>query len=207
MNPATGSNPDTSSDHGNDQHAAGRLDGHQLLALARQAIATRLEVGSPTTPALQERALTLPGACFVTLTRDGRLRGCIGSLEAWRPLAEDLRENALAAAFRDPRFPPVSLEEWPHIRIEVSILKAPHPLPVADEAEALTRLVPGRDGVILRYGRHCATFLPQVWEALPEPRTFLAELKRKAGLAPDFWAADLELSVYAVHKWKEGELP
>lgn len=193
--------------HGNGRHTASQIDGGRLLALARQAIAARLESADTATPTPPEAALTRPGACFVTLTRDGRLRGCIGSLEAWRPLAEDLRENALAAAFRDPRFAPVSQEEWPRIRIEVSVLEAPRPLPVANEAEALAQLVPGRDGVILRHGRHCATFLPQVWDSLPEPRTFLGELKRKAGLAPDFWAADLELAVYAVHKWKEGELP
>ena len=132
------------------------------------------------------------------------MRGCIGSLQVHRPLIDDLSANAYAAAFRDPRFEPVSAAEWPEVRVEVSILSTPQSISFKDEADALRQLRPGIDGVILEQGRHRATFLPQVWEQLPDPRQFLAQLKRKAGLAPDFWAPDLGLQRYLVEKFKEG---
>ena len=119
------------------------------------------------------------------------------------PLREDLRANAQAAAFDDPRFPPLNAEELDTTRVEVSVLSRPEPLSFADEADCLAQLRPGVDGVILEYGWHRATFLPQVWEQLPEPRQFMAHLKRKAGLAPDFWSGDLRLSRYGVEKFKE----
>lgn len=178
--------------------------GALLVALARAAIARELgeAVGElPHPPWLDE-----PGAVFVTLTKHGELRGCIGSLHARRPLGRDLEANARAAAFDDPRFPPLGRDEWPEIRVEVSLLSPPEPLSPADEAEALTQLRPGIDGVILEYGWYRATFLPQVWAQLPEPRDFLAHLKRKAGLPPDFWAKGLKLSRYTVEKFKEGEV-
>lgn len=187
--------------------ALGRL----LLALARHAIARELGLADPppNLGAPPPRALEKPAATFVTLTRDGRLRGCIGTLEACRPLGEDVAANARAAAFRDPRFAPVSVEEWSLLDLEVSLLQTPQPLAAAGEADALAALVPGEDGLILRYGAHCATFLPQVWEALPEPPRFLAELKAKAGLPRDFWAPQVELATYRVHKWRQhrGERP
>lgn len=175
--------------------------GPRLLTLARGAIAARL--GQATPGDTDDADLQAPGATFVTLTRDGRLRGCIGSLEAWRPLAADVRENACAAAFRDPRFPPLSADELLQTRVEVSLLTPATPLAFSSEAEALAQLQPGLDGVILECAGRRATFLPQVWEQLPEPRHFLARLKEKAGLAPDFWDPDLRLSVYRVEKWKE----
>jgi AmmeMemoRadiSam system protein A len=144
-----------------------------------------------------------PGASFVTLTKGGDLRGCIGSLEAHRPLAEDVRANAVAAAFRDPRFMPLSREEFGDIRVEVSLLSPTEPLAAGSEAEALAALRPGVDGVVFEYAHHRSTFLPQVWEQLPQPAEFLAHLKRKAGLPQDFWAADVRLSRYTVSKWKE----
>ena len=144
-----------------------------------------------------------PGASFVTLTRQGELRGCIGSLEAHRPLERDVRENALGAALRDPRFMPLSRGEFDAIRVEVSLLSASEPLEVADEAAALAALRPHVDGVVFEYGHLRSTFLPQVWEQLPDPDQFLAHLKRKAGLPMDFWAEQVRLSRYTVTKWKE----
>jgi len=188
--------------------AAGSQRGHVLLALAREAIATVLYVPPPVArwPASELAAswLRAPGACFVTLTRQSRLRGCIGSVRARRPLADDVRANARAAALSDPRFPPLTAGELPGTRIEVSLLSAASPLPVASEEEALAALRPGIDGIILEVGGEThATFLPQVWENLPSPRDFLAHLKHKAGLAPGFWSADLRLQRYTVTKWTE----
>lgn len=178
--------------------------GPGLLRIARQAIGEefgeRLEL--PTAlfdhPELQQAAAT-----FVTLHLAGRLRGCIGTLEAHRTLLNDVRHNAKAAAFRDPRFPPLRAEEFPQITIEVSLLTAPVALHFNSEAEALAQLRPGVDGVILRCATQRATFLPQVWEDLPEPGQFMAQLKRKAGLAMDDWNDDIQLARYEVKKWTE----
>lgn len=172
-----------------------------LLGLARNAIAGRF--GEAPARTADSPELHAPGAVFVTLTRNGQLRGCIGSLEAWRPLGEDVRKNALAAAFHDPRFEPLAADELPATRVEVSLLEAPVALPCRDEADALARLRPGIDGVILSAGRHRATFLPQVWEQLPEPAAFLARLKEKAGLPAGYWGPDVRLERYAVTQWKE----
>jgi len=177
--------------------------GSTLLALARSAIINRLGAVAADTVTTDEPALAHPAATFVTLTRNGSLRGCIGSLEAWRPLADDVRENACSAAFRDPRFPPLSADELAEIRVEVSLLTPAEPMHFADESDALRQLRPGVDGLILSHGSHRATFLPQVWEQLPEPAVFLAHLKQKAGLRPDFWSDDIALSRYRVEKWKE----
>jgi AmmeMemoRadiSam system protein A len=187
---------------------AGRQRGRVLLALAREAIAAALYLPAPAArwPAgeLEAPWLRAPGACFVTLTRQGRLRGCIGSVRARRPLADDVRANARAAALSDPRFPPLTAGELPDTRIEVSLLSAASPLPAASEEEALAALRPGVDGIILEVGGEThATFLPQVWENLPSPRDFLAHLKHKAGLPPDFWSPELRLQRYTVSKWTE----
>jgi AmmeMemoRadiSam system protein A len=147
--------------------------------------------------------LDAPGAVFVTLTLDGELRGCIGSLEAHRPLRENLRANAFAAAFRDPRFPPLTVAEFGRVRVEVSELGAPEQLDVASESDAWRAVAPGVHGVILQWRRHRSTFLPQVWGQLPTAREFFAALKRKAGLPADFWAPDLRLSRYTVRTWAE----
>ncbi|MFA7279996.1 MAG: AmmeMemoRadiSam system protein A [Sterolibacterium sp.] len=178
--------------------------GSILLTLARNAIAEKLGAAhlpnpeSSSHPALLER-----GAVFVTLTQNGDLRGCIGSLEAWRPLHEDVSANAVAAALRDPRFPPLSADELAKTRVEVSLLTPAQPMSFASEADATAQLRPLIDGVILEYGKHRGTFLPQVWESLPEPGEFMAQLKRKAGLPPNFWSNELKLSRYQVEKWKE----
>lgn len=175
--------------------------GATLLTLARGEIAGKL--GHEVPPLAQAAWLDEPGACFVTLTADGALRGCVGTLEAHRPLGLDVRENARAAAFRDPRFAPLTREEFEAIRVEVSVLSPSEALDGADEAHALRCLRPGVDGVIFEYRHQRSTFLPQVWEQLPDPAEFLAQLKRKAGLPADFWAEDVRLSRYTVTKWKE----
>lgn len=175
--------------------------GEVLLRIARAAIEGAF--GARSDVEHVARWLAEPGAVFVTLTQNDRLRGCIGSLEAYRPLVEDCRENALAAAFRDPRFPPLTAAELPITRIEVSLLSAPSPIRFATEAEALAALEPGSDGVIFECARRRSTFLPQVWEQLPDRATFMAHLKQKAGLPPDFWSPEVRLSRYTVEKWKE----
>lgn len=175
--------------------------GTTLLTLARNAIAAKF--GLSPAEAGDKPELHRPGATFVTLTRDGQLRGCIGSLEARRPLRMDVQENACAAAFRDPRFAPLDPAEFATTRVEVSLLTAPQPMSFTGEADALAQLRPGIDGVILSAGRHRATFLPQVWEQLPTPAVFMAHLKQKAGLPPDYWGADIRVERYQVQKWKE----
>ncbi|PWH18135.1 MAG: AmmeMemoRadiSam system protein A [Anaerolineae bacterium] len=177
-----------------------------LLRLARQAIETGVR-GEPL-PALDllslPAALQAQGASFVTLTLDGRLRGCIGALEPYQPLAEDVREHALAAALRDPRFPPVTPAELPRIHIEISRLTRPRPLPYTDVQDLLNRLTPGVDGVILRDGWRRATFLPQVWAQLPDKEEFLAHLCLKMGVAPDLWRRKtLEVQTYQVEEFHE----
>lgn len=177
--------------------------GPTLLAIARAAIAEQLGVPAPPIEAAQW--LDEPGATFVTLTCAGALRGCIGSLVAERALRADVESNALAAAFGDPRFAPLSAREYRTFKVEVSLLSPMQPVTVESETHALTLLRPGIDGVLLEYGLRRGTFLPQVWEQLPEPRAFLAHLKKKAGLPADFWADEIRLSRYTVTKWRENE--
>lgn len=177
--------------------------GPTLLTLARRAIARDLGLPHHDSVEVQQN-LRGPGACFVTLTLDGHLRGCIGSLEAWRSLKDDVEANARAAAFRDPRFPALTAEEFERVRIEVSVLSAPEPMEVTTEQEAVERLHPGVDGVILMAGAHRGTFLPQVWQQLPDPHDFIAHLKRKAGLASTaVWQPDWHLSRYGVTAFEE----
>ena len=177
--------------------------GQTLVRLARAAIANQFGLASDELP--HNGWLAEPGATFVTLNLHGQLRGCIGSLEAHRPLLDDVRQNAVAAAFRDPRFPPLTKQEFAETSIEVSLLSTPEPITFTSEENALGQLHPGRDGVILAWGLHRATYLPQVWEQLPDPHVFMTHLKNKAGLPEDFWADDVKLSRYTVQKWREGE--
>jgi AmmeMemoRadiSam system protein A len=180
--------------------ARGRL----LVRIARESLAEALGLGVAADyrePWLQE-----PGASFVTLTCWGKLRGCVGSIRAYRPLFDDVWLNVRAAAFHDTRFPPVERDEFTHLQVEVSLLSTPQPLPpFAREEEALAALRAGIDGIILEAGSNRSTFLPQVWEQLPDPQDFLAHLKRKAGLPEHFWAPDVRLHRYTVIKWVEGE--
>jgi len=179
----------------------GKINGKVLIDIARNAIAE--EFGAARKPYPQENWLLQPAATFVTLSENGNLRGCIGSLEAHRPLAEDVRQNAMYAAFRDPRFLPLTQDEFPRIQVEISLLTPPQPMSFIDEADALAQLKPGVDGVVFEYGRYRSTFLPQVWESFVQPREFLAMLKRKAGLPGDFWEEGVKLSRYTVTKWSE----
>ena len=177
--------------------------GTTLLAIARGAIAQALG----RSVAMHEDAhwLQEPGATFVTLTQDGGLRGCIGSLEARLRLLDDVRANAVAAALRDPRFAPLASHELDTIRIGVSLLSPMQPMAVRDETDALAQLRVGIDGLVFECLGRRSTFLPQVWEQLATPRDFLGQLKAKAGFAPDFWAADVRLHRYTVAKWEEEE--
>jgi AmmeMemoRadiSam system protein A len=176
-----------------------------LTGLARAAIARKLGLSfdEPVTAEadwLQERAAT-----FVTLQMHGNLRGCVGTLEAHRSLIEDVRGNAVAAAFHDSRFAPLSAEEFVQIQIEVSVLSIPEAMHACSESIACSRLRPGIDGVVIKFGTHKATFLPQVWDQLPEPKNFMAHLKIKAGLAIDFWHPEVLLYKYQVNKYREHE--
>ena len=175
--------------------------GHVLLSQARKAIAD--ELGQPAPAALTDPRLDGCGATFVTLTKGGELRGCIGSLNAHRALGIDVRENAVAAALSDPRFPPLSADEFNKVRIEVSLLSEPEFLEFRDEADALAQLRPGVDGVIFFNGCQKATFLPQVWEQLPDKASFMGALKQKARLPVDFWGPNVMIATYQVDKWHE----
>jgi AmmeMemoRadiSam system protein B/AmmeMemoRadiSam system protein A len=176
--------------------------GRVLLPIARAAIASA--VGCIT--AVKESApwLQRPGATFVTLrSGDGELRGCIGSLQPHRPLVEDVKNNAVAAALHDSRFTPLQPSELDALRVEVSLLSQATPMSFASEDDLLAQLRPGVDGLVLQWGGRRATFLPQVWEQLPQPRDFLAQLKRKAGLPPAFWDDAVRVERYTVRKWVE----
>ncbi len=177
-----------------------------LLHLAREAIHAALGAGPmPEIPlgTLPPR-LRAKGAAFVTLTLHEQLRGCIGSLAAHRPLALDVQHHAVNAAFDDPRFPPLTDLEFQPLRIEISVLSEAQPLHYTDPDDLLQRLRPGVDGVILERGWNRGTFLPQVWEQLPEPQLFLSHLCQKAGLPANAWRwPDIQVSVYQVEKFME----
>lgn len=193
------------------------MDGRLLLEAARGAIADALGVSDahdpdagvpdagvrPPDPDASPEEATAKGAAFVTLTIDGRLRGCIGSLEAWRPLLDDVRANARHAAFDDPRFPPLTPVEFARVRLEVSVLTPPEPLVFTSEADLLGQLVPHEDGLVLEASGHRGTFLPQVWEQLPTPTAFLRGLKRKAGLPETWWGPGVRVSRYRVTAFEE----
>jgi hypothetical protein len=175
--------------------------GRTLLSIARGTIET--EVLNKPKPEASDAWLGQTGATFVTLTKDGGLRGCIGSLEPARALGEDVAQNALGAAFRDPRFPAMSAAEWPQCRVEVSLLSTPKPLRFADETDLLAQIRAGEDGLILEADGKRGTFLPQVWEAIAEKQVFIKELIRKAGLPADTRLTHCKVSRYRVIKWKE----
>ncbi|MGC9348241.1 MAG: AmmeMemoRadiSam system protein A [Anaerolineae bacterium] len=182
-------------------------EGRFLVRFARHTIAGALRDELPTEESVDPptERLSQPGAAFVTLhTGAGALRGCIGSLMAHRPLIEDVRANALAAAFDDPRFPPLTLAELPNIVVEVSVLTTPKPLDYEAGQDLIEKLRPHVDGVVIQQGWHRATFLPQVWEQLPSPVEFLTNLCYKAGLPASTWRqGDLEVLTYRVQKFEE----
>lgn len=176
-----------------------------LLAIARRSIAHGVSTGEP----LFIQIDCLPAALldlrcsFVTLRRQGELRGCTGSMEPCQPLAIDVAEVACRTALADPRFLPVQAAELDEIHIEVSVLSPLEPFPVASESELLACLQPGVDGLVLEYGLHQATFLPKVWSSLRSPRDFVGELKRKAGLPLDFWSEEIVLHRYHTESFAE----
>ncbi len=182
--------------------------GEILLPIARSSISAVLI--SDTQVQVHEAVEDAPwlqkqGACFVTLNQKGQLRGCIGTLEAHRSLLEDVKSNARSAAFHDPRFSPLTSEELKYTEIEVSLLSPMQALNFSNEQEALKQLQPGIDGLVFEFGRYRSTFLPQVWQQLPATTDFMAHLKQKAGVNPDFWSDEIKLSRYTVSKWKESD--
>lgn len=179
-----------------------------LLRLAREAMEDAVR-GKPLPPLdlkSMPPALQEDGASFVTLTMNGELRGCIGALEAYQPLAEDVRDHAIAAALQDPRFPPVVEGELNRIRIEVSRLSAPRPLEYSSGEDLLKKLTPHVDGVVLKDGIRRATFLPQVWEKIPDPADFLDHLCLKMGARRDAWrTGKLQVFVYRTEEFAESD--
>jgi AmmeMemoRadiSam system protein A len=178
----------------------------RLLSIARESIASQLrdKIESRIELASLPLDLQAPGACFVTLTRAGDLRGCIGSLEARQPLAADVHEHAADAAFHDFRFAPLTDPEFQDLHIEVSVLSAPVPLQYSNPEELPALLHPGADGVILARGLRRATFLPQVWEKVPDPHSFLDMLCEKMGFDYDLWRREkLEVFTYQVESFED----
>lgn len=170
----------------------------QLKDLARASIFSGLHSGIPLPVELEEFSQNLRQVCatFVTLHSQGRLRGCIGTVEAHRPMVEDVVEHAYAAAFQDPRFEPLREAELDELDIRISILSPRRLMRVASEQDLLEQLRPGTDGLVLELGQQGATFLPTVWQQLPNPADFLKQLKRKAGLDPKAWDAGLRFYRY-----------
>ncbi|HEY6281723.1 MAG TPA: AmmeMemoRadiSam system protein A [Burkholderiales bacterium] len=174
-----------------------------VLPIARATIGQAL--GRQTTADESAPWLYEPRACFVTLKMNGELRGCIGSLKAQRSLLTDLKANALAAAFHDPRFEPLTNGEFDYTRIEISLISVIEPIYFVNEQDALNQLRPAIDGIIFEYQNQSSTFLPQMWESLPTPQLFMAQLKHKAGLPPSFWVEGVRLSRYTVFRFHESE--
>ena len=174
-----------------------------LRKLAHESVEYGLQHGDtlPVDTARYPRPLREPGASFVTLQKNGELRGCIGSLEAHRPLVEDVVHNAYAAAFSDPRFPPLSERELADVDFHISILTPAVPIDFNSEADLLRQLRPGIDGLVLEDGIHRGTFLPSVWEQLPDAEQFLQHLKLKAGLPPNYWSDTLKVSRYTTESF------
>ncbi|MGO5287779.1 AmmeMemoRadiSam system protein B [Pseudoscardovia suis] len=219
--PAGAENADSESSHG-DTSALPADAGPVLLSIARRALEDALGIDSsdtahaaqsesesqhpnpakpikPDSLSARHRAwLHAPGASFVTLTEDGRLRGCIGTLTPHQSLEEDVAEHAVDAAFRDPRFPAVRPWEYPFLDVEVSVLGSPHPIDASSREAVERALTPGTDGLILGDGRHRATYLPQVWEQLPDPHDFVGQLLLKAGLPRDYWSDEMTAQTYRV---------
>lgn len=175
----------------------------ELHELARASIELALQQGQlvPYDGEPEDPQLNRPSASFVTLRVGEELRGCCGTIEPARPLSEDVWNNAYASAFADPRFPPLLPHEWPETNIQISVLSEPERLGVRTEAQLLDVLRPGRDGLILQYGSRRSTFLPAVWEQLPEPVRFVRHLKMKAGWPIDFWPVDMEAWRYTTESF------
>jgi AmmeMemoRadiSam system protein A len=178
-------------------------DRETLIEIARHSIAYGLQHGraAPVTVADYPASLQEHKATFVTLMLHDELRGCIGTLQAYRPLVEDVSENAFAAAFRDPRFSRLTRNEFEHLRLHISILSTPEPIHFNDEDDLLAQLRPHVDGLVLEEGFNRGTFLPQVWDSLPDPKQFLQHLKQKAGLPPNYWSKTIKMQRYTVEEF------
>jgi AmmeMemoRadiSam system protein A len=178
-----------------------------LLDVARQSIQSGLAYQCPleVEPADYPESLRLQRATFVTLTIEQRLRGCIGILEARLPLVKDVAEHAFAAAFEDPRFPPLGQAEFSDLELHISVLSPSEPIHFRSEEDLLAQLRPNVDGLILRLGQRRATFLPSVWESLSEPFLFVTQLKQKAGLPLDFWSDELQFERYITESFGDGD--
>lgn len=169
------------------------IEKQQMLTAARESIrhglnfGTRIEV-DPTKYSAELREMR---ACFITLKIDDLLRGCIGNIQPRETLVESICHNAHSAAFHDPRFGALRADEFPLLKIEISVLSEPEPIHFESEQDLIAQLVPGKDGLVISTDRHSATFLPSVWVQLPEPDRFLDHLKEKAGLQASDWPADL----------------
>ncbi len=175
-----------------------------LTGVARSSIEGGLHGEEPCVdPSAHPPALQEQRASFVTLCKQGELRGCIGALEAERPLVEDVARSAHGAAFRDPRFPPLRVEELKELEIHISVLSPLESVPVHSRDELIASLRPKVDGLLLRQGTLRGTFLPSVWESLPDPRDFLRELERKAGLGQDSWSQPIECLRYTTQEWRD----
>lgn len=176
---------------------------HFLLDLAHRSITYGLKHGAAVPLEMDNLApeLRRPGASFVTLEKRGQLRGCIGMLQPVRPLAEDVAHNAFAAAFSDPRFPPLEAAELDDLDIHISILGEPSAMAIASEEDLIRQLQPGIDGLILQEGARRATFLPSVWESLPEPRRFVEHLKQKAGWPKHYWSPQIQAYRYQTEQF------
>lgn len=175
-----------------------------LLQLAKDSIAHGLKQGRAKAIDIEDydSELQQARACFVTLHKNGQLRGCIGSLEAQRELVRDVAENAFAAAFRDPRFRPVEQKELDRLALSISVLTPSSEILFDSQQSLIDQIRPGIDGLILQYGHHRGTFLPSVWEQLPTTEEFLQHLKLKAGLAADFWSDDLRVFRYQTESFE-----
>lgn len=175
-----------------------KADQENLLRIAEASIRHGLELRTPlpVDPTEFSAPLQQQRASFVTLLKRGQLRGCIGHLEATQAVVADVAANAYSAAFEDPRFPPVSGTELPLLELHISLLTPAEPLEIGSEEELIEQLEPGVDGLILEDGYHRGTFLPSVWEQLPDPRTFVTQLKLKAGLPAGHWSETLRVSRY-----------
>lgn len=194
-----------SAEHSGDLTPAQRA---ALLRVARDSIEHGLRSGRPlaVTAEAFDAALQATRASFVTLQIRGDLRGCIGHLDASQPLVVDVADNAFAAAFRDPRFPPLRRDEWPDVSVHLSLLTRPEAMRFRDEADLLSQLRPGDDGLALQDGPYRGTFLPAVWESLPDPREFLAHLKRKAGLATNHWSDSVQVMRYRTESFGDEDV-
>lgn len=194
-----------SSNHTSPMNTLSPSERTTLLQLARTSIQHGLQHGSPmiVQPGDYNAALQQTRACFVTLNLQQELRGCIGTLDAYQALVCDVATNAYNAAFRDPRFAPLSAQELEEVEIHISVLSPPSPMNITSEEDLLAKLKPGIDGLIIKEGLRQATFLPSVWQSLPNPKDFVSHLKQKAGLAADYWSDHIEVFIYHSESFAE----